>query len=552
MKRIKAGFRSQGFLFPTGYIADRLETSDEVHQFSRLLDKLDTKSLLGSYKSEGGSLIHPRDHLAVILYAYFQGIQSSKKISKLTRVNIEFIYLSGGHHIKDRTIRSFRVRNKSFMKEIFESSIHLAIDIGLVNPNDIFSLDGTKLASNASLSKSRKKSDWEKRRQKIVRSIDHFFEEWEAQDKLDQENEDEEQKKLEMIQSKLDKIKDGSYRKKIASSDSQESSELSADSQQSQESQKEKPNTSEKTIEINNLEKAESLFTECKAIENLLESHSEIAEESYLNIVEPESHPMKSNGTIIEAYNAQAITNNQVIVANNISENENDQHDLVPMVNRFVKILEKIPGKFPTTVPKRVKFLADAGYNKGSNLSFVDKINMIDAYISMNDRSKSKRGSKSKFSKDYFHYNEETDCWMCPSGQNLEFIKEHISKEKKFTLYGCTKEICLRCANYDSCVTTKKDKARGYRTIDDDAFVIFRNEMRNKMQTDAAREIYAKRSPEIEGVFGQIKNNKGLRRFVLRGLEKVKAEFHMISLTHNMGKILKHFNKNPDLWKAYS
>ena len=54
----------------------------------------------------------------------------------------------------------------------------------------------TKLASNASFSKSRKKSDWEKRQQKIVRSIDHFFEEWETQDKLDQENEDEEQKNL--------------------------------------------------------------------------------------------------------------------------------------------------------------------------------------------------------------------------------------------------------------------------------------------------------------------------------------------------------------------
>lgn len=488
MKRIKASFQSQGFLFPTGYISDRLETSDEVHQFSRLLDKLDTKSLLGSYKSEGGSLIHPRDHLAVILYAYFQGIQSSKKISKLTRVNVEFIYLSGGHHIKDRTIRSFRVRNKSFMKELFESSIHLAIDIGLVNLDDIFSLDGTKLASNASFSKSRKKSDWEKRQQKIVRSIDHFFEEWEAQDKLDEENEDEERKKLEMIQSKLDKIKDGSYQKKIAMSDSiairdsQENSELNADSQQSQ---KEKPNSSQKPIEINNLEKAENLFKEYKAIENLLENHQEIAEESYLNIVEPESHPMKSNGTIIEAYNAQAITNNQVIVANDISENENDQHDLVPMVNQFVKILDKISGKF-SPMPQ-VKFLADAGYNMGSNLSFIDKINMIDAYISMNDRSKSKRGSKAKFSKDHFKYNEETDCWMCPSGQNLEFIKEHISKEKKFTLYGCTKEICLRCVNYDSCVTTKKDKARGYRTVDDDMFVIFRNEMRNKMQTDAAQ-----------------------------------------------------------------
>ena len=150
-----------------------------------------------------------------------------------------------------------------------------------------------------------------------------------------------------MIKSNLDKIKDGSYQKKVASNDSQENSELSADSQQSQ---KEEPNTFEKPIEIKSLEKAE------------------------------------------------------------------------------------------------------------------------------------------KFSKDHFHYKEEADRWMCPSGQNLEFI--------------------------------------------DDRFVIFRNEIRNKMQTDAAQEIYAKRSPEIEGVFGQIKNNRDLRRFVLRGLEKVKAWLDELKLKH--------------------
>ena len=91
----------------------------------------------------------------------------------------------------------------------------------------------SKLASNASFSKSRKKSDWGKRQQKIVRGIDHFFEKWETQNKLDEEN-----------------------------------SEFSADRQQSQ---KEIPNTSEKS---------ENLFKEYKAIENLLENHKEIAEES--------------------------------------------------------------------------------------------------------------------------------------------------------------------------------------------------------------------------------------------------------------------------------
>ena len=48
-----------------------------------------------------------------------------------------------------------------------------------------------------------------------------------------------------------------------------------------------------------------------------------------------------------------------------------------------------------------------------------------------------------------------------------------------------------------------------------------------------AREIYAKRSPEIEGVFGQIKNNRGLRRTVLRGLEKEKTSLKKPKASRN-------------------
>ncbi len=539
MKRIKKSLKDQGILFPTGYICDKLENSDEVYQFDKLLDKLEIESVTGSYKSEGGSLINPRDHLAVILYAYFQGIQSSKKISKLTRTNVEFMYLAGGHHIKSRTIRAFRVRNKESMKDIFKSSVDLAIDIGLVNASDIFALDGSKFASNASFSKSRKKKDWEKRQQKIINSIDDFFDEWEKQDDLDEKNEEEQKNKIDEVKKKLEKIKDHSYKK---------ASEKKRN--KNTEQREEKPKEQGKKIDIQDLEKVEKLLTEHESIDELLDTHKEVKDESYLNIVEPESHPMKSHDTIIEAYNAQAITNNQVIVANEITENENDQHDLALMVNQLMTIIDKLLNNSPQRVPKLIKFLADAGYNMGSNLSFLDKLTIIDAYISMNDRSKTKEDPKSKFLKDKFDFDEEEDNWICPSGKNLDFMKEHISHGKKHTLYGCNKETCLVCNDYDLCVTTKNDKKRGFRTIDDDMFTIFRNEMRNKMENETSKEIYAKRSPEIEGVFGQIKNNRGIRRFILRGLEKVKAEFNMIALTHNMGKIMKYMNQKPELWNA--
>ena len=46
--------------------------------------------------------------------------------------------------------------------------------------------------------------------------------------------------------------------------------------------------------------------------------------------------------------------------------------------------------KYPKKVPKLIKFLVDAGYNMGSNLAYADKIEILDFYISMNDRSKDK------------------------------------------------------------------------------------------------------------------------------------------------------------------
>ncbi len=44
---------------------------------------------------------------------------------------------------------------------------------------------------------------------------------------------------------------------------------------------------------------------------------------------------------------------------------------------------------------------------------------------------------------------------------------------------------------------------------------------------------------DVEPVFGQFKERRGLRRFLLRGLAKVRAEWTLWCLTHNLGKVLR-------------
>ncbi len=61
--------------------------------------------------------------------------------------------------------------------------------------------------------------------------------------------------------------------------------------------------------------------------------------------------------------------------------------------------------------------------------------------------------------------------------------------------------------------------------------------MRRKLRTKAGRKVYARRKAIVEPVFGQIKQARGIRQFLLRGLDKAKGEWALICLTHNVLKM---------------
>ena len=67
--------------------------------------------------------------------------------------------------------------------------------------------------------------------------------------------------------------------------------------------------------------------------------------------------------------------------------------------------------------------------------------------------------------------------------------------------------------------------------------------MRQKLSTNEAKRIYRRRMTIIEPVFGNIKHNLRFREFLLRGLKKVKAEFTLIAIVHNIQKIAKFLKK---------
>jgi hypothetical protein len=488
-------------------------------------------------------MFSPKDQLAVLLYAYHKGISSSVKIAELLRYNLQFIYLAGGHIIKRRTICDFRLKHIKSIKELFTSSTQLALESGLISEENVFALDGSKIEAHAGYSMTRSKGEWKDRREQILNHVEKYLKDCEEQDELEENAEDEQIERFNRIKEKLNSIK-----KPRSKEETEEKAEVGQGAEEIKSPEdstaKENDDVSAKKknrVKIEDDSSAEKYLDEYDKIATLLEQHKKTDDRMLLNLNDPDCRIMKSDGTTKECYNAQIITNNQIIVAMDVTQDENDQAQLEPMVEQLKSNL-----KFQ----KEISLVADAGYNRGKNLAYIDKEDNINAYISMHDRSGRNNSAEIEFHKENFHYDEDNDVWVCPTGSILEFKKDYYDSDKKYSMYGCELKTCIKCDTRKDCLTTKADIRRGYRTIEDDGFIVFRKEMKDKMRQKPSKEIYAKRSPEVEGVFGQMKYNKRLDKFRLQGLQKVTGEFTLMAISHNLGKIMRSLLQNVQFKEA--
>ena len=114
-----------------------------------------------------------------------------------------------------------------------------------------------------------------------------------------------------------------------------------------------------------------------------------------------------------------------------------------------------------------------------------------------------------------------TDSGYC-SEKNLEYLESAEQPEKKVEAY----------------IATGKQKHGEHRLpcprgpLPKDATRVDR--MRRKLKTKAGAAVYAARKAIIEPVFGQIKQARGFRQFLLRGIDKVRGEWALLCLTHNI------------------
>lgn len=537
MKRIKQNTRDQGILFSDHYVGDRLPEHDEVYLFEEIFNQLDISHITNSYSSEGGSMFSPRDQLAIILFALHKGISSSVKIADAVLYNMQFIYLAGGHVIKRRTISDFRQRHIKDISKLLISTVKLGFKSGLIDLNHSFSIDGSKFEANASFSKTRRKKEWKERQQVIIEHVDKLMQEWEENEKNEENYEEEKLERYNKIKERLKEIKEENEKKKKTEPKPDDSKKNKKNKESGSKKKESKAILKKNRVRVKDLESAEKHINEYQKIDKFLDEVEKYDDESLLNITDPDCRIMKSDSITKECYNLQAISSNQFIVALDVTQDENDQAQIEPMINQLEKNIN---------LNKPIKFLADAGYNRGKNLEYLDKHEFLNPYISMYNRSENLESETEKYKNYNFTFDEDNEYWICPENNKLNFMKEFIIDGKKYTRFGCTLKECVFCENREQCLKTKNDIRRGYRTIDDDGYIVYRKEMKEKMQDDESKEIYSKRSSDVEPVFGQIKFNKGFKRFLLKRKDKVNGEALLYGVAHNIGKLMKNTVKNKE------
>jgi len=69
--------------------------------------------------------------------------------------------------------------------------------------------------------------------------------------------------------------------------------------------------------------------------------------------------------------------------------------------------------------------------------------------------------------------------------------------------------------------------------------------MRRKLQSAVGRETYRRRKAVVEPVFGQVKEARGFRRFLLRGLSSVQGEWSLVCTGHNLLKLFRYMQLEP-------
>ncbi|WP_442857389.1 IS1182 family transposase [Bacillus sp. FJAT-42315] len=501
-----------------------IETWIPEHHIARVIDEMieaiPDEQLFAYYSGGGRSSYHPKMMLKVILYGYSQKVYSCRGIEKLTKENLPTMWLAAMQQPDFRTINEFRgQRMKAMMDELFETMILKLIEDKYITMENYF-LDGTKIEANANkYSFVWKKSTTrfeEKLKEKIDQTLQHIEEVTKSESDIPQEATPEQlenlanqlEKEVHQLTEEIDQEPDVQIRKE----------------KRKQRSALRKPM---KLIRIDFLPR----------LAKYKEQNATFGDRNSYSKTDPDATFMRmkedhmKNGQLKPGYNVQMATEHQFILFYTIHQRPTDTRCFIPH-------LEKLAS---TNLPMPQTVVADAGYGSEENYVYAiggekePRFNYLipyATYMKEQERSYKKdiRNAKN------WTYEEQDDQFICPNGRRVKFLKYMDKKNRSgyvqsYKVYEC--EDCSSCPLKERCTKAKGNRQVHWNTI----FEEMKAKAKTALECEENATIYARRKVEVESAFGHVKGNRSFRRFSLRGIDKVHAEFGIVALAHNLLKV---------------
>lgn len=485
---VKPLTRDQVWLLPPSL--DELIPGDHVVRFiAELVDALRLKDLGLSNKAamRGGVEYDARVLLAAWLYGFMTRVRSTRRLEVAAQENLALIWLLGGQRPDHSTLARFFQANRKGMRALFKQTVRTAVQVGLVG-FALHAIDGTRVSTVS--------------RQKTL-TREELLE-------LD--------KRTEEVIAHLERS--------VASEEQGGAAEKEALTmpEELKQSQELRARIQTALAEIDERQ-ATRRGHGAKAVD--AQTGHERGPE--VNLADPQAVLIKGAHGYVVGYNAQAAVDGKahVIVGAAVVAQADDHDALVPMVQE----IQENTGRLAEATT------ADSGYHSAANLAaLADE----DTDLYMADPNMKRRESQPEnapFHKDAFVYDPATDTYRCPAGQTLEFKHEVTNPEAVhygMREYRCKE--CRTCEYFGQCT-----KSKGGRTIHIGRLDALLRQNRERMRTDEGKQKMKQRSSTVEPVFGIIREQQGLTRFLRRGLDNVTAEWHLLCATYNLRVIWRHW-----------
>jgi transposase/IS5 family transposase len=170
----------QGYLLPPS-VREVLGEEHLCFFIHRAVEKLDWGRFVEEYGEEGHPAYHPALQLKVWLYAYALGVTSSRRLEKRIQEDLAFRYLAGGARPDYWALNEFRKRHKAGMNEVFTQVVELARSVGMGKLGHV-AIDSTRIAASAAADSVDTEQKLRKERAKIRRQIRDWQRQCEQED----------------------------------------------------------------------------------------------------------------------------------------------------------------------------------------------------------------------------------------------------------------------------------------------------------------------------------------------------------------------------------